>query len=50
MIRGGDGGKEEKRKEGMEGGREGIRGAAAQIRRQSEVISHGEVFKNKCAD
>lgn len=42
MIRGGDGGKEEKRKEGMEG--ENQRDGC------SQVISHGEVFKNKCAD
>lgn len=40
------GGEEEK----MEGGMERIRGQAARIRRQSEVISPGEDFKNKWAD
>lgn len=38
------------RKRERKGCRERNRGQAAQIRRQSGVISQGEDFKNKCAD
>lgn len=47
MIHGGEGGKEEKRKEGMEGEKQG---AGCSNKKTITVISQGEDFRNKWTD